>query len=196
MAAEPGPVMTEFRASAPGKLILFGEHAVVYGTLAIAGALSSLRVCVSVVRVSDPSQPSSSPLPPPLPRPNPVLMPPSSLFSQTPLRESILRITIPNFLSKGDETEATLTSEWPIEELTPLLLPHVADSGELGKRQALGKGESGMEGRKTSCWGVRGVACALPTGTPLLKSLSGSGSFLSHARHVEPPLCCRCERGA
>lgn len=37
-------------ASAPGKLILFGEHAVVYGALAIAGALSDLRISVRVVR--------------------------------------------------------------------------------------------------------------------------------------------------
>jgi mevalonate kinase len=34
--------------SAPGKLILFGEHSVVYGTTAIAASLSSLRIRVDV----------------------------------------------------------------------------------------------------------------------------------------------------
>jgi mevalonate kinase len=36
-------------ASAPGKVILFGEHAVVYGVTAIAAALSDLRIVVQVV---------------------------------------------------------------------------------------------------------------------------------------------------
>ncbi len=37
-------------ASAPGKVILFGEHAVVHGSAAIAAALRDLRVYVRVVR--------------------------------------------------------------------------------------------------------------------------------------------------
>lgn len=37
-------------ASAPGKVILFGEHAVVYGVTAIAAALSDLRIIVQVVQ--------------------------------------------------------------------------------------------------------------------------------------------------
>jgi mevalonate kinase len=40
-------------ASAPGKAILFGEHAVVYGVTAIAAALSDLRIFVEIVRIRD-----------------------------------------------------------------------------------------------------------------------------------------------
>ena len=41
--------MPTARASAPGKVILFGEHAVVQGVTAIAAALSDLRIFVDVV---------------------------------------------------------------------------------------------------------------------------------------------------
>lgn len=39
-------------ASAPGKVILFGEHAVVYGKTAVGAAVSDLRIVVTAVRVS------------------------------------------------------------------------------------------------------------------------------------------------
>ena len=46
------PSLQWHRASAPGKLILFGEHAVVYNKTAVASCLSDLRVFASVVRAS------------------------------------------------------------------------------------------------------------------------------------------------
>lgn len=38
-------------SSAPGKVILFGEHAVVHGVTAIAAALSDLRIFADVVSI-------------------------------------------------------------------------------------------------------------------------------------------------
>ena len=37
------------KSSAPGKAIIFGEHAVVHGVTAIAAALSDLRIYVTIV---------------------------------------------------------------------------------------------------------------------------------------------------
>jgi len=53
MAKAPYPTPLRSRASAPGKLILFGEHAVVYGHTAVAVALSSMRVTVEAELCDD-----------------------------------------------------------------------------------------------------------------------------------------------
>ena len=39
--------------SAPGKVILFGEHAVVFGVTAIAAALSDLRIVVQLDTIEE-----------------------------------------------------------------------------------------------------------------------------------------------
>lgn len=49
MAAGPTPRHITVTASAPGKLILFGEHSVVYGCPAVAGAVSDLRIHIQIV---------------------------------------------------------------------------------------------------------------------------------------------------
>ncbi len=45
--------MPAFTATAPGKIILFGEHAVVYGEPAIAVPVSSIQTRASVQAVID-----------------------------------------------------------------------------------------------------------------------------------------------
>ncbi|CAM9629847.1 unnamed protein product, partial [Choristocarpus tenellus] len=47
------PLEATVVASAPGKVILFGEHAVVYGKMAVAAAVSDMRIVVEAVTSSD-----------------------------------------------------------------------------------------------------------------------------------------------
>lgn len=58
-AAAAAAAASSIRASAPGKLLLFGEHAVVYGCPTVAAALTDLRIHVTIVRLASPSASSS-----------------------------------------------------------------------------------------------------------------------------------------
>ena len=50
---EDRTIIYHSRSSAPGKVILFGEHAVVHGVTAVAAALSDLRIFVDIFVTSN-----------------------------------------------------------------------------------------------------------------------------------------------
>lgn len=45
--------MKSVMVSAPAKVLLFGEHAVVYGSACVAAALNELRLRVTIVRFTE-----------------------------------------------------------------------------------------------------------------------------------------------
>ena len=133
-------------ASAPGKVILFGEHAVVYGQPAVAAALSDLRIAVKITPKHHTNTVIIKMLD--LPVPVNVSFPSMSLrlssLHQPPTKEDSVAIQQKILLENANLHELSVTALIPliylINEIAPNLLAHGLDIDVISRDLPVGAG--------------------------------------------------------